>query len=606
MARLLSLRWLAVSILLLITDVILIKKYSLISPLNLLSYSISILFSVCLWGAYSLLLVHCSSLIRVLIILITAPIIVFFLLSNVVFYSQFQEYFTAHWIAWLLSSRVGWWDYLSLYIFKEYGGYTLLLLLLWFALWLPKHHKVDSVSKKRALVGLCIILIAILPLLKFLKAEKEHLPLEASLLLAGINYLTSDQKLTGLHQSIRAPVKPPETPTSNLPNIVIIIHESWSKRPLDIFGYECKCMPFLSNWMKSESDHFFKFEKAYTTSTFTELSLPYLWTGSSIQSSKEDLHRAPFIWSFAKQLGYQTILVSSQQYSANNFDLFLGMDKPDVYLTQDHLNYPLVNDAGMDDLKAIHYFNEAIKNKGSSKVLAIFNSNGMHTPYQSRSLMLNEVPQQGSRFKNALYILDKGMEQIYQSLKQKNRLENTLFIITSDHGSGDYSYRKMPRALNFYEEVVNIPLLIKVPANWKSDHPLWIQNLQQNQGRLISHMDILPTLLSVFGYSTEEFERRTKFSLFTPIPEKRVLFATNSNFINQYQHKVKAAFFSDIRVFKHPKTGWNYFNLTKDPLQKNNLWPTLSLEKKKLITEMLQKSKSYYIDLLDKGFSRFK
>lgn len=102
--------------------------------------------------------------------------------------------------------------------------------------------------------------------------------------------------------------------------------------------------------------------------------------------------------------------------------------------------------------------------------------------------------------KNAVYAavvesMDESIGRIYQKLKAKNLLENTLIIFASDNGAVDYVSSSMPLKHGkgwAYEGGIRTPLLLswknKIKANTTSDEP-------------VITMDIYSTILDVAGIS---------------------------------------------------------------------------------------------------------
>lgn len=94
-----------------------------------------------------------------------------------------------------------------------------------------------------------------------------------------------------------------------------------------------------------------------------------------------------------------------------------------------------------------------------------------------------------------LAAVDDGVGQLLEVLKQTGRLDDTVFVVTSDHGYfyGEHGLSVERRLA--YEEAIRIPLLIR--------HPQTIE-----AGRLIDAMalsiDLAPTLLELAGVSPHD------------------------------------------------------------------------------------------------------
>lgn len=66
-------------------------------------------------------------------------------------------------------------------------------------------------------------------------------------------------------------------------------------------------------------------------------------------------------------------------------------------------------------------------------------------------------------YDNQLAYLDQNLEKFFQFLKDRGLLDQTLIIITADHGEGLGQHKLMSHGLYLYEDQVRIPLLIRFP-----------------------------------------------------------------------------------------------------------------------------------------------
>ena len=86
-------------------------------------------------------------------------------------------------------------------------------------------------------------------------------------------------------------------------------------------------------------------------------------------------------------------------------------------------------------------------------------------------------------------IVDDAVGRIMDVLDATGQADNTLFVLTSDHGEmlGDHGFWEK-RA--FYEESSRVPLLMRVP---------WLTDRSRRIAGNISHVDLMPTLLELVG-----------------------------------------------------------------------------------------------------------
>lgn len=101
----------------------------------------------------------------------------------------------------------------------------------------------------------------------------------------------------------------------------------------------------------------------------------------------------------------------------------------------------------------------------------------------------SDVPVVKNRYDNALSYVDKQIGRLFLYLEKSGRLENTVFIVTSDHGESFGENGLVTHGRSLFEEEARVPLLIHfphaVPAG--DDH------------RLASTLDVLPTVASLMA-----------------------------------------------------------------------------------------------------------
>ena len=108
------------------------------------------------------------------------------------------------------------------------------------------------------------------------------------------------------------------------------------------------------------------------------------------------------------------------------------------------------------------------------------------------------------RYQNAVHWVDYAIEEFVDFLKFKGRYDNSVIIITGDHGEefqeeGSWFHCS---SLNKYQ--TEVPIIIKWP-DWVKDLPA-----QDN----VSHYDVMPSLLNLIGLDPKYYEDLAGQSLF--------------------------------------------------------------------------------------------
>lgn len=94
----------------------------------------------------------------------------------------------------------------------------------------------------------------------------------------------------------------------------------------------------------------------------------------------------------------------------------------------------------------------------------------------------------------SLYGVDRGIGQIYDVLKQRKELNDTVFIVTSDNGFF-YGEHRIPKGKpSPYEENIRMPLTIVVPPKYRNR-----SELVPSTGQPVANIDLAPTMLDLAG-----------------------------------------------------------------------------------------------------------
>jgi arylsulfatase A-like enzyme len=96
-------------------------------------------------------------------------------------------------------------------------------------------------------------------------------------------------------------------------------------------------------------------------------------------------------------------------------------------------------------------------------------------------------------YDGAINYTDTRVFEIFTMLQEEGALENTLFILTSDHGDNIGEHGLMGHIWCLYDTLIKIPLIIKYPEALK---------LSGTDTRLTQNVDLLPTILDLLNIKT--------------------------------------------------------------------------------------------------------
>ena len=121
-----------------------------------------------------------------------------------------------------------------------------------------------------------------------------------------------------------------------------------------------------------------------------------------------------------------------------------------------------------------------------TQFLNIFNAapdNKLRTPQMKRNYL--------NFYGNLMRSSDHYLQQILRTLERRRLLDDTLIVVTSDHGEMGLTHGGMrQKNFNFYEETMRVPLVYSNPRLFKRP---------RTSRAIVSHVDFLPTLASLVG-----------------------------------------------------------------------------------------------------------
>jgi len=354
------------------------------------------------------------------------------------------------------------------------------------------------------------------------------------------------------------------------PNIVLFVLESVGS--LQLFPNQGLPSPEITPALFELSKNAIIFDTLYSVYPATTVSHVAMNTGGltitqgSVFMELQYQYNGPTLGKVLKALGYHTALLSSQHLDFGNLNGFYKNIGFDYYFDFKEANRSFQNQNklhswGGEEQSVVKLALEWIDQQqpSQSPFFIQYLSNATHHPY---SVPENyPVPLTGkdrkTRYLNALHYTDSVIATFIEALKKRNLFENTIILITGDHGQAfaERHPKNWTHKNYLYEENVKNFLLIT--------NPKLISNT------LLSHRigqigDIMPTLLS-----------------FTKAPRIRI--PGQSLVAEGYQQKLAYFFknsqpplwgirdgqwkFIGSRIGNHMEL----YNLDNDPLEKNNI-----------------------------------
>lgn len=293
-------------------------------------------------------------------------------------------------------------------------------------------------------------------------------------------------------------------------NVVIVLLESFGAEHVDGFTKykELNVTPYF----KKLSNEGLKFTNFYSNGYRSIFGITSVFTGVTIPSGFQylgkglELSNLSYLGTVAKQNGYSTISMQAanrRSYRVDAVSALAGFDE--YYGAQDMPNIEKLDDArepltGTYDYNMLDFYRTKL-NTMKEPFLGFAFTDSTHSDYHLPSAKYERYPHDLKNYNGALnaYIYaDSAIERFMEKAKKEPWFDRTIFIFTSDHGSGDAlnpiarKYRRDDKHLSSIEHF-RIPLIIYAPKIFK---PQEIKTLG-------GHNDIFPTIVDMLGWRAD-------------------------------------------------------------------------------------------------------
>ena len=322
-------------------------------------------------------------------------------------------------------------------------------------------------------------------------------------------------------QSIAKPTVPQQAAPANAPSVVWVIGESVNKTHLGVYGYTRNTTPFLSSMVNSGQA--VAFTDALAVGPRTMVSVPYLLTGLQNIDPHGRIYTVPSVFNYAKAAGYQTALITSQDFQWRNVDK-LFVDRDLGFFRQGSDFSPDVNvSVGANDHDVLSRgIVPWLKSTGSKQpFLLVTQMSGSHPPFDKqvpanrKTFLPEDHPNGINAYDNTLVYTDDYLRQLVAAARQAN--PNTWVFFTTDHGTHVTGQGNMFHG-DLGEPVIRVPLVVMPPA-------AQAQHLKAKASTPVAHADIMATVLDLMGVSP--VRPIDGLSWLQPVPEQRVRITTS-------------------------------------------------------------------------------
>jgi arylsulfatase len=239
-------------------------------------------------------------------------------------------------------------------------------------------------------------------------------------------------------------------------------------------GYETMAVDWMGRWFKRGFDHYgYRPQRSLPRRLARGLSLPGLY-------ARYALNHLPILQC------YRPVRRPSWNYLANGLKDVLSTFAFTYRLAE-------VQDAASVTRLACDF----LEPRRSEPFFLFLHYWDTHTPYHCPRSFLGDRkgikdPKSllAARYAGAVRYVDLQLGLLFERLKARNLWENTLLVVTSDHGDSLTEHDIYFDHHGLYEETTHVPLILHYPARWGASRRLT---------SFVQHVDIVPTICGITG-----------------------------------------------------------------------------------------------------------
>lgn len=407
-------------------------------------------------------------------------------------------------------------------------------------------------------------------------------------------------------------------------NIVIIVMDTVRPDHLSTYGYNRETSPNLSKLAESSKVYY----NAYSTSGWTVPAHASLFTGifPIVHKATQELwwlnDNLKTLAEILLSKGYKTVGIVGNPMLRKHLNFDQGFIK--YYETWKYA------EKNAKENPAYFLFRETLIKRDKTKPHFIFvNLIEPHSPYDSSRHFYNkfvsdpsvkiesnmwpflftgqkrfsekEIKHLNELYDAEIFYTDYLIGKMVDALQEEDLWDDTIFIVTSDHGENIGDHEMMDHVFSLYESIIRIPLLIHYPKLFEPG---------SKEDRVVQLTDIFPTLLYLVGVDISKFpshglnllERNSErerdiFSEYY-YPKQALRFVKEGNdspVLKKFKRRIKSLTSDHIKLIWGSDGRHELYDLVNDPGEYKNIFndPAYSKVKKAMLNK-LERTVVYY------------
>ena len=280
----------------------------------------------------------------------------------------------------------------------------------------------------------------------------------------------------------------PLVPTaSDHPNIFIFVIDSMRPDFLGAYNPKVDFTPKIDNFAKDSV----VFRSAFTQYAGTTLSEPTIWAGAML------LH-AHYLRPFTKVNSLEKLARTDGYQMIVSFDSVLKeILSPTDNLTKLDTDKPAWNEFEM--CSTVDQLNKVLDARSNKTAPILFYAQPMNVHMFARNHLPTAQangwnrPGFGRRLSNEVHQVDECMGRFISGLKERGMYDDSIIVLTSDHGDATGEFGRQSHSHIIYPEVMHVPLIIHLPKLMRA-------KLVAAPEQISTLTDIAPSLYYLLGH----------------------------------------------------------------------------------------------------------
>ena len=362
-------------------------------------------------------------------------------------------------------------------------------------------------------------------------------------------------------------------------NVVMVFLESTRARSTTPYNEDIDTTPFLDEFSKES----LMAEHAYTVVPHTSKALVAAMCGVAPPLDDENTESEPgviparCIPELLEEQGYRSVHFQS---ATEDFErrrmLIENIGQEDFYPVEamDRAGFQEANYFGYEDDVMLEPSRTWLEANGDQPFLASYLTVTPHHDYVVPDRYGTEKfaeDEELNKYLNTVRYQDFFLRNLIEQYQDLGLYDDTIFVVLGDHGEGFDEHGLKQHDNTIYNEGLHIPLLIRDPRQPEA------RTLEPN----VDELDLLPTVADMLGYKIGG-GTYPGYSIFD-LPEDRTLMASC-----YHEGACLASIHGDQKyIYFYGNNGEEYYDLSEDPHEKNNIIDQQDDEKIDVLRENL-------------------